>query len=201
MPEIQTSSLMDALKQRADSRCELSGEPGEHAWFVTGATEEPDLDHCILVSTPSLSQLQLAESDPLAELDAHHWRCLNDAIWSPVPAVQVTAWRLLEQMRDQGWPQPLLDMMYMEEATRAWAEAGLVENTGESIEIKDANGTRLNDGDSVTLIKDLDVKGTGFTAKRGTLVKGIRLTDNPKHIEGKVNGTQIVLVAAFVKKA
>ncbi|MDR9497796.1 MAG: alkylphosphonate utilization protein [Hydrogenovibrio sp.] len=207
MPEIQTPSLIEALKQRAQNRCELSGEPGEHAWFVTGDSDEPDLAHCILVSPQSLTQLELAENDPDAELDAHHWRCLNDSIWSPEPAVQVTAWRLLERMRDQGWPQPLLDMMYMEDTTREWAEkgsmAGLVNNASDSdaVTIKDANGTQLSEGDSVTLVKDLDVKGTGFTAKRGTLVKNIHLTDNPKHIEGKVNGTQIVLVAAFVKKA
>ncbi|MNH11503.1 hypothetical protein D3C79_710190 [compost metagenome] len=65
----------------------------------------------------------------------------------------------------------------------------------------DSNGAVLQEGDSVTLIKDLDVKGGGFTAKRGTLVKGIRLTNNPLHIEGKVNGVQIVLVAAYLKKA
>ena len=66
---------------------------------------------------------------------------------------------------------------------------------------KDSNGTQLNDGDAVTLIKDLKVKGTSVTLKRGTLVKGIRLTNNPLHIEGKVNGVQIVLVAAYLKKA
>ncbi|MDD4885088.1 PhnA domain-containing protein, partial [Sulfuricurvum sp.] len=53
----------------------------------------------------------------------------------------------------------------------------------------------------VTLIKDLEVKGAGFTAKRGTIVKNIRLTDDPKYIEGKINGSTIVLVAAFMKKA
>ena len=54
---------------------------------------------------------------------------------------------------------------------------------------KDSNGNLLSDGDSVTLIKDLKVKGSGgVTLKRGTLVKGIRLTNNPLHIEGKVNG-------------
>ena len=65
----------------------------------------------------------------------------------------------------------------------------------------DSNGATLADGDSVTLIKDLNVKGGGFTAKRGTLVKGIRLTDNPLHIEGRVNKQTIVLVTAYLKKA
>ncbi len=67
---------------------------------------------------------------------------------------------------------------------------------------KDSNGTLLNDGDSVTLIKDLKVKGTSVTLKRGTLVKNIRLTDDPKEIEcnaEKVKG--LVLKTEFLKKA
>ena len=52
-----------------------------------------------------------------------------------------------------------------------------------------------------TEIKDLVVKGANFTAKRGTMVKNISLTSNPEHIEGRVNGTRIVLVSAFMKKA
>jgi protein PhnA len=59
----------------------------------------------------------------------------------------------------------------------------------------------LAEGDTVTLIKDLEVKGAGFTAKRGTIVKNIRLTDDARFIEGKINGSTIVLVAAFMKKA
>lgn len=47
------------------------------------------------------------------------------------------------------------------------------------------------------VIKDLVVKGGGLTAKRGTLAKNVQLTSNPKHVEGKVNGTVIVLVAAY----
>ena len=65
----------------------------------------------------------------------------------------------------------------------------------------DSNGAPLADGDSVTLIKDLDVKGTSFVAKRGTLVKGVRLTDNPEHVEGRVNKVSIVLKTCFLKKA
>ncbi|CAA2104983.1 hypothetical protein MBUL_02966 [Methylobacterium bullatum] len=67
---------------------------------------------------------------------------------------------------------------------------------------KDANGTKLTDGDSVTLVKDLKVKGTSTTLKRGTLVKNIRLTDDPDEIEcnaEKVKG--LVLKTQFLKKA
>ncbi len=67
---------------------------------------------------------------------------------------------------------------------------------------KDSNGTKLADGDSVTLIKDLKVKGTSTTLKRGTLIKNIRLTDDPDEIEcnaEKVKG--LVLKTQFLKKA
>ena len=70
-----------------------------------------------------------------------------------------------------------------------------------SIVVKDSNGTTLNDGDSVTLIKDLKVKGTSVTLKRGTLVKNIRLTDDIAEVEcnaEKVKG--LVLRTEFLKK-
>ncbi|PIR17599.1 MAG: PhnA domain protein, partial [Elusimicrobia bacterium CG11_big_fil_rev_8_21_14_0_20_64_6] len=70
-----------------------------------------------------------------------------------------------------------------------------------SEEVKDSNGNILSEGDTVTLIKDLNVKGANFTAKRGTIVRKIALTDNPEQIEGKVNGTQIVLLTKYLKKA
>ena len=59
----------------------------------------------------------------------------------------------------------------------------------------------VHNGADGTTLGDLDVKGGGFTAKRGTTVKGIALTDDPKYVEGKVNGIRIVLVAAYLKKA
>jgi protein PhnA len=120
-----------------------------------------------------------------------------------VPAVQVMAWRQLKALVARGelWAQDMLDMMYMEDEVKAWADAGVTSDDDDSVPTVDSNGAVLVEGDSVTLIKDLDVKGAGFTAKRGTLVKGIRLTNNPLHIEGKVNGMQIVLVAAYLKKA
>lgn len=69
-------------------------------------------------------------------------------------------------------------------------------------EVRDSNGTLLADGDSVTLIKDLKVKGSSVTLKRGTMVKNIRLTNDPEEIEcnaDKVKG--LVLKTCFLKKA
>lgn len=65
----------------------------------------------------------------------------------------------------------------------------------------DSNGAELADGDAVTVIKDLKVKGSSMVVKRGTKVKSIRLSeDDPTHIEGKVDGSSIFLKTCFLKK-
>ncbi len=68
------------------------------------------------------------------------------------------------------------------------------------METKDSNGAILQDGDAVTVIKDLKIKGTSTTIKRGTKVKNIKLTDNLEEIDCKIEKTQIVLRTEFVKK-
>lgn len=67
--------------------------------------------------------------------------------------------------------------------------------------VKDSNGTELNQGDNITVIKDLKVKGASMTIKRGTLYKNIRLTSNPEEIECGTGKNTIVLKSCFVKKA
>jgi protein PhnA len=69
------------------------------------------------------------------------------------------------------------------------------------MEVKDSNGTLLNEGDSVSLIKDLKVKGSSITLKRGKVVKNIRLTDSPEEIDCRVDGSNLVLKTCFLKKA
>jgi protein PhnA len=69
------------------------------------------------------------------------------------------------------------------------------------IEVRDAVGNLLSDGDQVTLIKDLDVKGAGQTLKRGTLIKSIRLTGDAQEIDCRFDGIKgLVLRAEFVRK-
>ena len=68
--------------------------------------------------------------------------------------------------------------------------------------VKDANGSELKDGDAVTLIKDLKVKGSSIVLKRGTLIKNIRLTNDPAEIECRADKVKdLVLRTEFVKKA
>ena len=68
------------------------------------------------------------------------------------------------------------------------------------METKDSNGTSLNDGDTVTVIKDLKVKGSSMVIKRGKTVKNIKLTEDPSEVDCRVDGTSIVLRAEFLKK-
>ena len=65
---------------------------------------------------------------------------------------------------------------------------------------RDSNGAELLDGDSVTVIKDLKVKGSSMVIKRGTKVKSIRLTDNHEEVDCKIDGSSIVLKTCFLKK-
>ncbi|EKE75149.1 PhnA domain-containing protein [Gallaecimonas xiamenensis] len=185
-------SLEQHLMDRSGGQCELCAATTSLSPYPVPASRDDGLDGHVLLCATCLAQAE-------APSDVNHWRCLNDSMWSQVPAVQVMAWRQLKRLSAEVWARDLLDMLYLDPEVQKWAEAGLGDDDSEPT--LDSNGTRLAEGDAVTLIKDLDVKGAGFTAKRGTLVKDIRLTNNPKHIEGKVNGVQIVLVAEYLKKA
>jgi protein PhnA len=186
------------LLARSDSKCELCGASGQLAVYEIPPDSDASPDQCVLVCRTCLEQVD----DPTT-MDVHHWRCLNESMWSQEPPVQVMAWRLLTRLSAEGWSRDLLDMLYLDDETLVWAKSA-GDGQGEDAGIKhlDSNGAILEAGDSVTLIKDLNVKGAGFTAKRGTAVRNISLVpDTPEHIEGRVNGQQIVILTKFVKKS
>ncbi|MHB1183094.1 MAG: PhnA domain-containing protein [Desulfobulbia bacterium] len=186
------------LQARSESHCELCGAAESLGVFEVPPSSNGSADQCVLLCATCRAQLENPE-----QVDVHHWRCLNESMWSQVPAVQVMAWRMLKRLSAQGWAQDLLDMLFLDEATQAWAQAtGEGESKEAAVRHLDSNGILLATGDTVTLIKDLDVKGANFTAKRGTVVRGISLVaDNPEQIEARVNGQRIVLLTQFVKKA
>ncbi len=181
--------------ERSGHKCELCSGTDELAALSVAGSKDSSLATSLLACKICREQISGG-----AELNINHWRCLNDCMWSQEAPVQVISWRMLKRLSGEGWAQDLLDMMYLEPEILKWAEAGLGEEEDDSAPCKDCNGTLLQDGDSVTIIKDLVVKGAGFTAKRGTTVKNISLTSNPEHIEGRVNGTRIVLLSCFLKK-
>ena len=184
-----------ALKARSNSSCELCTATNDLSVYPVPPTSDLSAQQSIYVCDTCLKQIT---GD--AELDVNHWRCLNDSMWNQEPAVQVMAYRMLDKLSAESWAQDALEMIYLEDDVRTWAEQGIAAAAVNG-PTRDSNGADLQDGDDVTLVKDLVVKGANFTAKRGTLVRNITLTENPEHIEGKVNGTRIVLVAAYLKKA
>jgi protein PhnA len=191
-------ALTEILLERSHSKCELCTDTNNVSIYKIPSAKTVDENTALIVCQTCKEQIENPPS-----IDANHWRCLNESMWSEFQPVQVMAFRMLSQLKNEPWARDLLEQLYLEDSVLEWAKAGLptaeeVDNTKPTM---DSNGTRLVEGDSVTLIKDLDVKGAGFTAKRGTLVRNISLTNNPEHIEGKVNGIQIVLISKFLKKA
>ena len=177
-------SIDKALLERAENKCELCGSQDE----LTAYEVAPKDESIVICGTCAKSI-----DEPTA--DEKHWNCLHDSMWSTEPAVQVVVFRLLNKLAAQDQ----LDMMYLEDDVRAWAEEGLNEEKQEPT--RDANGTILVEGDAVSIIKDLVVKGAGFTAKQGTTVKNIRMAQgDPLHIQGRVNGTMIFIISAYLKK-
>ncbi len=192
-------TIEQTLQTRAGSKCELCTADANLSVFEVPPVDDAGADKCVLLCDTCKTQVQ----NP-ADADANHWRCLNDSMWNPEAAVQVVAWRQLTALQANGesWAQDMLDMLYLEDDVKVWAESGAGSSDDEDeVPAFDSNGAQLAAGDTVTLIKDLQVKGGGFTAKRGTAVRGISLTGNPEQIEGRVNGVRIVLLTKFLKKA
>jgi protein PhnA len=192
-------SIESTLLERCHSKCELCSAGMALTVYHLPPVAEPSAEKSVMLCGECLGQIQDS-----SKIDANHWRCLGESMWSEHPAVQVMAWRFLKRLSGQDWAQDLLNQLYLGEDIQKWAEAATDDHAPDpasgAAPTKDSNGNVLMDGDSVTLIKDLDVKGANFTAKRGTVVKNISLTSNPEHIEGRVNGTQIVLLTRFLKK-
>jgi protein PhnA len=179
----------DKLMSRSGGVCELCGVSEDLSAYEV-APSDGSVEQSILLCNTCKSQIENPD-----KVDSNHWRCLNDSMWSQEPAVQVMAYRMLKRLNEQE----LLGMIYLEPEVQEWADSQDEEAKDEVI-VKDSNGSILEAGDSVTIIKDLEVKGAGFTAKRGTVVKNIGLNGIEGQIEGRVNGTRIVLLSKFLKK-
>jgi protein PhnA len=183
-------SVEKELEARSGGVCELCGS-SEGLSVLEVAPSDGSAEQSIYVCSTCRDQIENPEN-----MDETHFNCLNDSMWSEVSAVAVMSYRVLNALGRQD----LIDMMYMEDDIKAWADAGLKSQSNSAV-VKDSNGVVLNAGDSVVIIKDLEVKGAGFTAKRGTTVKNITIPqDVPDHVEGRVNGTKIYLKTEFLKK-
>jgi len=189
-------SVEQDLRDRGSDSCEMCGGKAGLSVYVVAPKDGSVADNCVMTCETCNEQLQDAE-----KIEANHWRCLNDSMWAEANAVKVVAWRMLTKLKGEGWPADLLDMMYMDEETTAWAKEGVEAAPTSGVVHRDSNGVVLSVGDSVVLIKDLPVKGSSMIAKRGTPVRNIRLDpDNETYIEGKVEGQTIVIITEYVKK-
>lgn len=189
--------ILKKLQARSGSKCELCSSTENLNVYEVPPSSKGTLEDSILACNTCIDQIE----DP-EKVSVNHWRCLNDSMWSEVSAVQVVAWRMLSRLKSEGWPQDLLDMLYLDEENMAWAKAtGEGEEESEKVVHRDVNGVVLQAGDSVVLIKDLKVKGSSMVAKQGTAVRRISLDrENAEYIEGKVGPTQIVIITKYVKK-
>ena len=190
-------SLLQELQDRSENQCELCTSKDGLNTYEVKPVSTGGVDGSLLACTICVDQIENSENT-----DANHWRCLNDSMWSEFRAVKIVAWRMLSRLRKEGWPQDLLDMMYLEDDDLRFAkESGDHLEESEKVIHRDANGAVLQAGDSVVLIKDLKVKGSSMVAKQGTAVRRISLDhENAKYIEGKIGGTQIVIITDYVKK-
>lgn len=121
-------------------------------------------------------------------------------MWSKTPAIQVLVYRLLRRFKDEDWSKNLMDILDLDNHTKAWADSLKEEDT--ALVHIDSNGNILKNDDTVTLIKDIDFKGANFIVKQGTIIKDIQLDkDNVESFQGKINDKRnIVTSTKFVKK-
>ncbi|MBP9792874.1 MAG: PhnA domain-containing protein [Flavobacterium sp.] len=181
------------LKDRSGSVCEISGSDENLVVYLVAPKTEAIPENCILITKSLKEQIENKEL-----MNPNDWRGLSDSMWNENLPVQIVSWRMLARLKNHD----LLDMMYLDDEALEWAKAtGEDEDEEGKIIHKDSNGNILLDGDSVVLIKDLDVKGATFTAKRGAAVHNIKLVwDNAEQIEGRVEGQHIVILTQYVKK-
>lgn len=183
-----------SLELRSNGVCELCGSSEGLSTLEVAPSDGSD-EQSAYLCTNCKSQIESGE------LDETHFNCLNDSMWSEIPAVAVLSYRLLNALSRQD----LVDMMYMEDDVKTWADAQTIGSSADEssgVVHKDSNGVTLVTGDTVVITKDLDVKGTTFVAKRGTAVRNIGLVpNNAELIEGRVNGVKIQILTKFLKKS
>ena len=190
-------SLVQELQTRSGNKCELCTAETNLSVYEVPPTSNPNSDNSILVCKTCLDQIEKTE-----QLTPNHWKILTETMWSEFVPVQVVAWRMFSRLRNEGWAADSLDILYLEDETLEWAKkTGDHEQDGTVEFHQDSNGTRLFEGDTVVLVKTLDVKGATISAKLGTVVKNIRLVhDNTEQIEGKVEGQTIVILTKYLRK-
>lgn len=189
--------ILSSLLDRAGQACELCNStqgPFQGYLVPLRSDEKPD-NMVLLCSTCHEAIQQKNYTDP------NHFQCLTGSIWSETPAVKVLSYKVLGELLPLSWAQEARENAYLTEEELAWANGEADALAGQIIH-KDAYGTVLQNGDTVLLTENLNVKGANLMAAKGTKVPKIRLVaDNAEQIEGKIEHMTIVILTKFVRKA
>jgi protein PhnA len=183
-------SISQALRNRNQELCELCNIETASIDYTVSPKNEGSITNQVALCVTCLAALDNKEA-------SFHWRCTEGSIWSAEPSVQALSYRIAYGLKDEEWANNLINSVDLDENIIQWALSAY-----EKAEVHtDAFGNLLANGDNVVLTQALNVKGTNFTASKGTVVKKIKLVhDNPEHIEGKINEQTIVILTKFVKK-
>jgi protein PhnA len=107
------------LTRRAKSKCEITGAAGVALWpyEVPPVPEDPDLERTLLVSPECREMLEHPD-----RLSGRGWQCLAETVWSEMPAVQVVAWRMLNELaKREDWAREVLEEVFLDPEVEAWA--------------------------------------------------------------------------------
>jgi protein PhnA len=183
-------SIQPELKKRNQDLCELCNTEIATEEYTVSPKNDESIENQVAVCSTCLSKI-----DDTA--DGFYWRILEGSIWSAEPSVQALSYRLLQHFKTEDWASNLISSVDLDENTIQWAMTAF-----EVADVhKDAFGNILENGDTIVLTQALNVKGTNFTASKGTVVKKIKLVhDNTEQVEGKINEQTIVILCKYVKK-
>jgi protein PhnA len=182
--------ISEKLLQRCNQVCELCNENEATIEYTVSPKDSGSLDNVVALCHTCYQHLE-------NEQEHEYWRILEGSIWHPEDSVKALSYRILYKIKNLDWADAIYNSFEPEEHILQWALAPY-----QVTEIhKDAYGNSLSNGDTVVLTQSLQVKGTSFTAPKGTIVKKIRLVhDNTEQIEGKINEQVIVILTKYVKK-
>jgi protein PhnA len=185
------SSLSNKLKERAEGNCELCTANQATVAYAVSPKSNDVIENEVALCDTCLAIVESGEAND-------HWQCLAGSIWNTEPSVQALSYRLLYGQKDKEWANEILTSVELDETVVTWAESAFAVT---ALHL-DSNGTPLENGDTIVLTQQLNVKGASFMAPKGTIVRKIRLVpDNAEQIEGKINGDTIVILTKFVKKS
>jgi protein PhnA len=187
--------MSEKLFNRAENICELCSSASTLNTFTVSPKEDYLIENQVAICEVCQTGIQSNDFS-----NSNHWRALTASIWSETPSVQALSYRILDKLSEESWASETIDGVFLDEATITWA---MTEANAEANKLihKDAFGNILQNGDNIVLIENLNVKGTSYTAPKGTQVKKIRLVmDNAEQVEGKINSDTIVILTKFIKK-